>query len=125
MIRLVRVRSMLRWRFFWLTVRLQDAGGVELGSVRTTADGSYRFAHLQPGTYTVTVVVPDPAEQPGWSKTFGSSSVAVGVDAVVSDAHFGYKIFVPKVDLSSAGQVFDAVGGSALGSGVGPVPVMR
>ncbi len=46
----------------------------------------------------------------------------MGVDAVVSDAHFGYKIFVPKVDLSSAGQVFDAVGGSALGSGVGPVP---
>ncbi len=67
---------------------------MELGSVRTTADVPYRFAHLQPGTYTVTVVVPDPAEQPGWSKTFGSSSVAVGVDAVCFGCSFRYKIFV-------------------------------
>ena len=56
-----------------VTVILTDANGAEVARTTTDANGIYRFTGLIPGTYTVTIEVPD-----GYAAATTSMSVSVG-----------------------------------------------
>ena len=55
------------------TVILTDANGAEVSRTTTDANGNYRFTGLIPGTYTVTIEVPD-----GYTAATTSATVTVG-----------------------------------------------
>ena len=55
------------------TVILTDANGAEVARTTTDANGIYRFTGLIPGTYTVTIEVPD-----GYTAATTSATVTVG-----------------------------------------------
>ena len=56
-----------------VTVILTDANGTEVARTTTDANGIYRFTGLIPGTYTVTIEVPD-----GYTAATTSATVTVG-----------------------------------------------
>jgi len=56
-----------------VTVILTDANGAEVARTTTDANGIYRFTGLIPGTYTVTIEVPD-----GYTAATTSATVTVG-----------------------------------------------
>ena len=65
------------------TVILTDANGAEVARTTTDANGNYRFTGLIPGTYTVTIEVPD-----GYAAATTSMSVSVGEGEENLDADF-------------------------------------
>lgn len=65
------------------TVILTDANGTEVARTTTDANGIYRFTGLIPGTYTVTIEVPD-----GYTAATTSATVTVGEGEEYMDADF-------------------------------------
>jgi len=65
------------------TVILTDANGTEVARTTTDANGIYRFTGLIPGTYTVTIEVPD-----GYTAATTSATVTVGEGEENLDADF-------------------------------------
>ena len=65
------------------TVILTDANGAEVARTTTDANGIYRFTGLIPGTYTVTIEVPD-----GYTAATTSATVTVGEGEENLDADF-------------------------------------
>ena len=66
-----------------VTVILTDADGAEVARTTTDANGIYRFTGLIPGTYTVTIEVPD-----GYTAATTSATVTVGEGEENLDADF-------------------------------------
>ena len=66
-----------------VTVILTDANGAEVARTTTDANGIYRFTGLIPGTYTVTIEVPD-----GYTAATTSATVTVGEGEENLDADF-------------------------------------
>ncbi len=66
-----------------VTVILTDANGTEVARTTTDANGIYRFTGLIPGTYTVTIEVPD-----GYTAATTSATVTVGEGEEYVDADF-------------------------------------
>ena len=66
-----------------VTVILTDANGAEVARTTTDANGIYRFTGLIPGTYTVTIEVPD-----GYTAATTSATVTVGEGEEYMDADF-------------------------------------
>ena len=66
-----------------VTVILTDADGVEVARTTTDANGIYRFTGLIPGTYTVTIEVPD-----GYTAATTSATVTVTEAQEYLDADF-------------------------------------
>ena len=66
-----------------VTVILADANGAEVARTTTDANGIYRFTGLIPGTYIVTIEVPD-----GYTAATTSATVTVGEGEEYLDADF-------------------------------------
>ena len=66
-----------------VTVILTDANGAEVARTTTDANGIYRFTGLIPGTYTVTIEVPD-----GYTAATTSATVTVGEGEEYMDVDF-------------------------------------
>ena len=78
---------------------LTDADGAEVARTTTDANGSYRFAGMIPGTYTVTIEVPS-----GYATATTSMSVRVGEGEEYVDADFPLTL-IPAPTPSQAHQV--------------------
>lgn len=71
---------------------------LDAGEVTTTTDanGNYRFANLNPGTYTVSEVV-----QPGWQATLPvAQAIALGEGQTAADVNFANRANFEQLDLN-------------------------
>jgi len=83
------------------TIQLLDSSNHVVGTTQTAADGSYQFANLTPGTYSVQEVLPS-----GWTQTAAPSSPIAVTTGNTTIANFG-----DFQNITVGGTVFDDANG--------------